>query len=186
MKHKSLTIFLCLVFFLYPARAEDARVLAVFRCEMYDTSGGTDAIRRAQEETRLDRTTQTLRDGYDASPLYTTMDGAQAKDVDSPYARLAQDGIVSQCLGCEADLARAIGATHSLGCLVHKVSNLIMSITIYMRDANTGAILEQHSADLRGNSDQSWERTAQWLLKNRAFEDPKLREERLRRMRGDY
>ena len=59
-----------------------------------------------------------------------------------------------------------------------------MSITVYMRDANTEQLLEQHSADLRGNSDQSWERTALWLLKNRIFEDPELREKRLRRMKG--
>ena len=164
---------------------DDTRTIAIFRCEMFDTSGASNPIQKAQEEKRLDRVTQLITEGYDKDARYTTIDGAQASTVDSPYARLAKDGIISTCNGCEAKLARAINATHSLGCLVHKVSNLIMSITVYMRDANTEQLLEQHSADLRGNSDQSWERTALWLLKNRIFEDPELRDARLRRMRGE-
>ena len=167
------------------AHTDDTRTIAIFRCEMFDTSGASNPIQKAQEEKRLDRVTQLITEGYDKDARYTTIDGAQASTVDSPYARLAQDGIISTCNGCEAKLARAINATHSLGCLVHKVSNLIMSITVYMRDANTEQLLEQHSADLRGNSDQSWERTALWLLKNRIFEDPKLRDARHRRMRGE-
>lgn len=166
------------------ALSDDTRTIAIFRCEMFDTSGASNPIQKAQEEKRLDRVTQLITEGYDKDARYTTIDGARASSVDSPYARLAKDGIISTCNGCEAKLARAINATHSLGCLVHKVSNLIMSITVYMRDANTEQLLEQHSADLRGNSDQSWERTALWLLKNRIFEDPELREKRLRRMKG--
>lgn len=187
MKHLYSVVMVWSLFFcLVPSVMAEPqpRTLAIFRCEMFDTSGASNPIQKAEEESRLDRTTRAFVNGYDSSPLYTTIDGAQASSLDSPYARLAEEGLVSTCNGCEAKLAKAIGATHSLGCLVHKVSNLIMSITVYMRDAQTGKILEQHSADLRGNSDQSWERTAAWLLKNRVFEDPTLREERLRRIRG--
>jgi hypothetical protein len=41
---------------------------------------------------------------------------------------------------------------------VQKVSNLILNITLVARDGRSGQILGTASADMRGNSDQTWSR----------------------------
>ena len=50
---------------------------------------------------------------------------------------------------------------------VQKVSNLILNMNIYVRDASSGATLAAMSADMRGNTDESWSRTLDWLIRNR-------------------
>jgi hypothetical protein len=45
---------------------------------------------------------------------------------------------------------------------VQKVSNLIPNMNIYVRDASSGATIAAMSADMRGNTDESWSRTLDW------------------------
>jgi Protein of unknown function (DUF2380) len=40
-------------------------------------------------------------------------------------------------------------------------------MNIYVRDASTGATIAAMSADRRGNTDESWSRTLNWLVRNR-------------------
>ena len=51
--------------------------------------------------------------------------------------------------------------------MVQKVSNLILNMNIYLRDVHTGQIVTAVSADLRGNTDESWSRAMSYLLRNR-------------------
>jgi len=37
----------------------------------------------------------------------------------------------------------------------------------YVRDASSGATIAAMSADMRGNTDESWSRTLDWLVRNR-------------------
>ena len=45
--------------------------------------------------------------------------------------------------------------------------NLILNMNIYLRDVHTGAVVAAMSADLRGNTDESWTRAMSYLLRNR-------------------
>ena len=47
---------------------------------------------------------------------------------------------------------------------VQKVSNLILNINVRISDVETGKALKSGSVDIRGNSDQSWERGLKFLL----------------------
>jgi len=40
-------------------------------------------------------------------------------------------------------------------------------MNIYVRDASSGATIAAMSADVRGNTDESWSRTLDWLVRNR-------------------
>jgi hypothetical protein len=64
-------------------------------------------------------------------------------------------------------LARRIGAELAITGTVQKVSNLILNMNIYVRDASTGATIAAMSADMRGNTDETWSRTLDWLVHNR-------------------
>ena len=70
--------------------------------------------------------------------------------------------------GITASMLPELGADLALTTTVHKVSNLILSITLALREASpNGATRAVHSAEIRGNTDESWERGLRWLLRNR-------------------
>jgi hypothetical protein len=50
---------------------------------------------------------------------------------------------------------------------VQKVANLILNMNIYVRDASSGATIAAMSADMRGNTDETWSRALDWLVRNR-------------------
>ena len=64
-------------------------------------------------------------------------------------------------------LARRIGAELAITGTVQKVSNLILNMNIYVRDVSSGATTAAMSADMRGNTDETWSRTLDWLVHNR-------------------
>ena len=63
-------------------------------------------------------------------------------------------------------MAQRIGAELAITGTVQK-SNLILNMNIYVRDASSGATIAAMSADMRGNTDESWSRTLDWLVRNR-------------------
>ena len=64
-------------------------------------------------------------------------------------------------------LAQRIGAELAITGTVQKVSNLILNMNIYVREGSTGATIAAMSADMRGNTDETWSRTFDWLVRNR-------------------
>jgi hypothetical protein len=85
----------------------------------------------------------------------------------TPIASEAQASNLQACGGCDVQLARRIGAELAITGTVQKVSNLILNMNIYVRDASSGATIAAMSADMRGNTDESWSRTLDWLVRNR-------------------
>ena len=85
----------------------------------------------------------------------------------TPIAREAQASNLQACGGCDMRLARRIGAELAITGTVQKVSNLILNMDIHVRDASSGATIAAMSADMRGNTDESWSRTLDWLVRNR-------------------
>jgi Protein of unknown function (DUF2380) len=85
----------------------------------------------------------------------------------TPIASEALASNLQACGGCDIQLARRIGAELAITGTVQKVSNLILNMNIYVRDASSGATIAAMSADMRGNTDESWSRTLDWLVRNR-------------------
>src|SRR3954447_4265028 len=149
-----------LVASLAPADAAP-RSAAVFDFELIDTSlEGEVKGPRSDEQARLARLAPELRRQLDASGRYTTIDIG-------PVAAAAKASNLQACGGCDADLARRLGAELAITGTVQKVSNLILNVNVYVKDARTGATLQEMSADFRGNTDESWARALNWLIRNR-------------------
>jgi hypothetical protein len=134
---------------------------AVFDFELLDTSlqGEMDG-QRDDEQRRLIRTSEQIRKGLAESGNFAVLDIAPVRDA----ARAAN---LQACGGCDVDLAQKLGADFAITGVVQKVSNLILSLNIYLRDTRTGRLVTSMSADFRGNTDESWQRTASYLLRNR-------------------
>jgi len=141
--------------------SSDAQSVAVFNFELIDTSlEGAIRGARADEQERLARLGDQLRQLLRASCQFSLVDL-------TPIASDAQASNLQACGGCDARLARRIGAQLAITGTVQKVSNLILNLNIYVRDASSGATIAAMSADMRGNTDESWTRTLNWLVRNR-------------------
>jgi hypothetical protein len=142
------------------ARA-DVRSAAVFDFELIDTSlEGQVSGPRADEQARLARAGEQLRERLAASGLFRLVDIA-------PVAAAARNSNLQACGGCDVKLAKQVGAALAITGTVQKVSNLILNITVYIRDTGTGQPIAVVNADFRGNTDESWSRALGWLVRNR-------------------
>ena len=90
----------------------------------------------------------------------------------APVRERANAANLQACGQCDAALAREIGADLSMTGTVQKVSNLILNMNIYIRDAKSGQLVDSMSADVRGNTDVSWSHGINWLLRNKLLPVP--------------
>jgi hypothetical protein len=118
------------------------------------------------ESARLKLISQVLRDGLAASSAYAPVElaGENAAIDKAPPLR--------SCQRCAEDIARQASAEIAVVGYVQKVSNLILNMTITVSNAQTGQVVAFGTADIRGNTDESWTRGVEWLVKNRLLAKP--------------
>lgn len=137
---------------------------AVFDFELADSSlEGEKNGPQADEQARLMRISDQVRKGLAGSGKFVVVDIA-------PVNTAAHNSNLQACGECDVDFARKLGADLAITGVVRKISTLILSMIIYVRDAKTGQQVTAMSADFRGNTDESWARTASFLLRNRLLE----------------
>lgn len=95
--------------------------------------------------------------------------GFQMVPVDPVADRLKTVANPADCNGCDTALARELGADYALTGEVRKISNLILSLELNLRDAETGKTLRAGTVDIRGNTNESWQRGFSYLLRNLIF-----------------
>jgi len=158
-------LFLACLLSASPLAAEPMRV-AVFDFELIDTSlDGEMKGTSAEEKARLAALAPVLRQKLAASDRYIVVDA-------TPVMERAHAQNLQACGGCDATLAREMGADVAMTGTVQKVSNLILNINIYLRDAKDDRLLQSMSADFRGNTDESWSRALNYLIRNKLLADP--------------
>jgi Protein of unknown function (DUF2380) len=142
------------------ARADTPKA-AVFDFELLDTSlEGEKNGPRADEQARLLHAGDQLRKGLADSGRFLIVDTA-------PLKATVHGSNLQACGGCDVQFAHQLGADLAITGVVQKVSNLILNMNVYVRDAHTGNLITAMSADFRGNTDESWSRAMSYLLRNR-------------------
>jgi hypothetical protein len=139
--------------------------VAVFAFELEDFSGGAGVVPESdadREQLRL--TTETARRLLSDSGRYSLVDVSHA---DAPEVAAHT---LHKCDGCDAAIARKLGADQSLVGIVNRVSRMEYGVTFQLRDARTGKLLSVERTDLRMGANYSWDRGAAWLIKNRLLE----------------
>jgi hypothetical protein len=143
-----------------PASAEPPG-LAVLDFEMIDTSlqGEVNGV-RADEQARLMRLGDQLRKELGASGKFRVVDIA-------PVNAAAHGSNLQACGGCDVRFGEELGADLVMTGVVHKVSNLILNVSVFLRDVHSGQLVTAANADMRGNTDESWTRATSYLIRNR-------------------
>ena len=146
-----------------PASARVAESGAVLAVVFLDTSteGAYGGV-RADETQRLAMLEARLREAFAEKGI---------EIVDRAPVQSALDRVKNpaRCNKCDAKAAEALGVDLAITAEVQKVSNLILTINVFVREAGTGRPLRVGNADIRGNTDESWRRGLDWILRNRIF-----------------
>ena len=140
-------------------QAVAAEKMAVFEFELVQGAvvpGVPD--KREVEEERLSAVSQRLR-GHLAKSGFEIVDIA-------PVAAKAAVANLQACGNCADDFARELGADYAFTGVVHKVSELILSMNVRVHDVSASAALTSAVVDIRGNTDKSWRRGIDYLYKN--------------------
>jgi hypothetical protein len=148
----------CCVSVVTPAQAAEKLKVAFFGLELINTSlePTSDAEKRRLSKAG-DILIQMLRDSgrYEVLPLSQTL-----------KRKIAESSKITGCNGCQIDWAREAGADLAAWGTVQKVSNLILNENVYIDDARDGSQFFGRSVDIRGNTDESWERGMRYLVRN--------------------
>lgn len=162
MRALSIAVWL-LMTLLLPMRAADSAEIkvAAFDFELLDTSlDGEMKGPNADEHARLIRVSNQLRDELRQSGRFEMLDMAALNVA-------AQSRNLQACGGCDVQLAQQVNADLVITGVVQKISNLILNMRLYLRNAHTGALVTAMNADFRGNTDESWARATSYLVRNR-------------------
>ena len=142
--------------------APAAQSIAVFDVVFVDTSPEPETPAEVDRTRRLG---ESLRAELARSGQYRIVDLAPVR------AKLAGIADLRTCTGCAQDLGRELGARLVAVSWVQKVSNLILNINIEITDVATGRAIKAGSVDIRGNTDESWDRGLKFLLDEHVFGD---------------
>ncbi|MGQ0673159.1 MAG: DUF3280 domain-containing protein [Hyphomicrobium sp.] len=81
-------------------------------------------------------------------------------------AQVAKGQSIGECGGCEIEFGKQLKAERVAWIRVQKVSNLILNMNVYMADVATAKMTFVRSVDMRGNADETWTKSINWLIKN--------------------
>jgi hypothetical protein len=76
------------------------------------------------------------------------------------------------CNGCDAPVAKQLGAQQSLVGVVKRISRAEYQVHFQLRDAETGALISEADTGLRMGAMDSWNRGALRLVKDRLLKNP--------------
>ncbi len=144
------------------ARPGERVRLVIFDMELQDVS--------LEGELRGKRNDETARIALLSAELHKLIGETQRYeivDVSAATAEIAKKRPLRSCNGCDIEIARRFGASQSLLGVVYKVSNLILEIHLYLRDTETGQVINHMHANIRGNNNKSWMHGLRWLIRNR-------------------
>ncbi|MBB6249533.1 DUF3280 domain-containing protein [Nitrospirillum iridis] len=145
-----------------PLRAEGPPPTAVFDVQLVNSSL---AETTPEEAARVARLGGALRAALVKSGRYRLVDMR-------PWAaKLAAQPVPRDCPPCALETATQAGATVAVIAWVQKVSNLILNLNVSIRDVATGRVLKGGSVDIRGNTDESWDRGLKFLLEEHVFDE---------------
>ena len=116
-----------------------------------------------EEKRRLQVITDELVKLTKESGRYEVVDSAPiAKDIEDKSP-------MYKCNGCEDDLAKKVGAEIAFIGTVRKASDVLFTVSIYVRDVANQKVIRQGSSEIYGNTDKMWLRAVNYIVDRRLY-----------------
>jgi Protein of unknown function (DUF2380) len=113
---------------------------------------------------RLLAITRQLELGLHERALYRVLDTAAAQDLIN--AQRASNEFLYRCNNCLAEVGQRLGTRLVAVGWVQRVSELILNVNVSVQDSQTGVEVLSKSVDLRGNTDETWARGMNFMLRD--------------------
>lgn len=84
-------------------------------------------------------------------------------------AEIEEKSPMYKCNGCEDDLAKKAGAEIAFIGTVRKASDVLFTVSVYIRDVGKEKVIRQASGEIYGNTDAMWLRAVRYLVEKRLF-----------------
>jgi len=118
-----------------------------------------------EEKRRLGVITEELTKLIKKSGRYEVVDAA-------PIAALIEEkSPMYKCNGCEDDLAKKVGADVAFIGTVRKASDVLFTVSVYIRDISKEQVVKQGSSEIYGNTDAMWLRAVNYVVDRRLFKE---------------
>jgi hypothetical protein len=159
---------LALAFALMPAAAFAGPKAIVFPFDLIDESqqyeiGVMPKGLSDEEKRRLALITDELTKLLKESGRYDVIDPA-------PVAKeIADQAPIYKCNGCEDGLAKKAGAEVAFIGTVRKASDVLFTVSVYIRDVGQEKVTRQASSEIYGNTDAMWLRAVHYIVSKRLF-----------------
>jgi hypothetical protein len=118
-----------------------------------------------EEKRRLGIITDELTKLIKESGRYEVLDRAPIA------ADIEEKSPMYKCNGCEDDLAKKVGADVAFIGTVRKASDVLFTVSVYIRDISQEKVVKQASSEIYGNTDKMWLRAVHYLVDRRLFKD---------------
>jgi hypothetical protein len=116
-----------------------------------------------EEKRRLALITQELTKLLKDGGRYDVVDSAPiAKEIDDKSP-------MYKCNGCEDELAKKVGAEVAFIGTVRKASDVLFTVSVYVRDVGQEKVTRQASSEIYGNTDAMWLRAVHYIVQKRLF-----------------
>lgn len=147
---------------LAPATAADeADTLVVLDYEFEGDAG--DATMLAERTARMARMSDVLRTGVERTDRYRVIDSPRLR---SDIERAGTIQYLHRCNGCELDIARAAGGRYVMIPWVFRMSQLVLTMHVEIKDVSTGKLVMKRALDFRNDTDASWAREIEYLVRD--------------------
>lgn len=82
----------------------------------------------------------------------------------SMIEQAAQKQFLHRCNGCELELAKKLGATQVVIPWVFRMSKLVQTMYLEIRDVESGKVVMHKGRNFRGNTDNGWQHVTAQLI----------------------
>jgi hypothetical protein len=113
---------------------------------------------------RLSAITKQLEQGLHERALYRVVDTAAAQDLIK--VQRERNEFLYRCNNCLVEVGQRLGTRLVAVGWVQRVSELILNVNVSVQDSQTGVEVLSKSVDLRGNTDETWTRGVNFMLRD--------------------
>lgn len=130
----------------------------------YELLGDTSLEEYQEKDARMMEYSSTaLRKKIDELHIINVMDDPMAMEVINSASETYQ---LHRCNGCELTLAKQLGASYVIVPWVFRMSILIQTMYLEVRDVETGKVIVHMGRNFRGNTEAGWEHAMDSLVRD--------------------
>jgi Protein of unknown function (DUF2380) len=143
------------------ARAAEgaAPTLAILPFEINDNSGEVGSPHR--HDAMLTALTRLVGEKIEGAHLYRVVPQAL---VGKAVAAQNSGTYLRDCNGCELAIGRRAGADQVMIGWIFKMSSLVLTLHVAIKDVATGKPVYARAFDFRGDNERAWERAAEYMV----------------------